>query len=152
MTRRNSSMPKSRRSGSSSITPTFRVCMCTFGVSLYSSTASHPLSRFTVAPSPCTDLTFGRRSNNPFSPNRRAAAVNRIEKMYEGGDHRTGAGTVGQVEAVSGTRKLDIADHRTRDRPQPLDEAAGLLDRDHRVHAAVNHQERRRFRMHPSDR
>jgi hypothetical protein len=28
------------------------VCMCTFGVSLYSSTESQPLSRFIAAPSP----------------------------------------------------------------------------------------------------
>ena len=29
------------------MTASFRVCMCTDGVSLYSSTASHPLSLFT---------------------------------------------------------------------------------------------------------
>ena len=44
-------MPKSRRSGSNSITATLRVCICTFGVSLYSNTASQPLSLFTRVPS-----------------------------------------------------------------------------------------------------
>ena len=34
------------------MTATLRVCMCTFGVSLYSSTASQPLSRFTAVPYP----------------------------------------------------------------------------------------------------
>jgi hypothetical protein len=43
-------LEKSRLSGASSITAALMVCMCTFGVSLYSSTASHPLSRFTAAP------------------------------------------------------------------------------------------------------
>src|SRR5579884_1360223 len=152
MTRRNSSIPKSRRSGSSSITPTLIVCMCTFGVSLYSSTASHPLSRFTVAPSSCTDLTFGRRSNNLFSPDRRPVAVDLVEEQSHGGGHRAGAGTVDQIEAMSGAGQLHVAHRRMRDRAQPLDEAARLFDGDHRVLTAVNHQEWRRFRVHPRNR
>src|SRR5258705_479851 len=46
MTCRNSSMPNCLPfSSEMSITASLRVCMCTVGVSLYSSTASHPLAR-----------------------------------------------------------------------------------------------------------
>src|SRR5579875_1044037 len=133
-------MPKSRRSGSSSMTAIFNVCICTFGVSLYSSTASQPLSRFTAVSPSWRDRTFGARSNNLFGgvSGQRQIAVDLVEEQPDCSGHRTGAGAVDQIEAVAGTGQLHIADRRMRHRPQPLDKTAGLRDRDHVVVAAVN--------------
>src|ERR1700752_1840919 len=139
MTRRNSSMPNCRPlSSEMSITASLRVCMCTVGVSLYSSTASHPLSLFK------SYLPYGGLYNR-FCPAQRPVSVNLIEEQPDCRRHRPGARAVDHVERVASARQLDVAHHRMRCRAQPRDEAAGLLDRDHAVAGAMDDEERRRI-------
>ena len=57
----------------------------------------------------------------------RPVSVNLVEEQADCGGRRPGAGAVGHVETVARARQLDVADHRTRHRAQPLDEAARLL-------------------------
>src|ERR1700754_3120527 len=147
MTCRNSSMPNCLPfSSEMSITASLRVCMCTVGVSLYSSTASHPLSLFN------SHLPYGGSLYNLFRPDQRTAAVNLIEEQADCRRHRPGAGAVDHVERVTGAWQLDVAHHRMRSRAQPLDEAARLFDRDDAVAGAVDDQERRCVGVHPGDR
>src|SRR5262245_47006213 len=147
MTLRNSSMPNFRPPRwSSSITANLSVCMCTVGVSEYSSTASHPLSLFTALPPTWRSLY------NRFGPRERPASVNLVEEQADCGRHRPGAGAVDHVECVARTRELHVADHRMRLGTQPLDEASRLFDRYHAVAGAVDHEERRRIVVHLRDR
>src|SRR5579859_5679767 len=107
MTWRNSSTPNCRPLSSDiSITASLSVCMWTVGVSLYSSTASHPLSLFTRSP------PMWRSLYNRFGPIQRPVSVNLIEEQSDCGGHGPGTGPVGHVERVPGARKFDIADHR----------------------------------------
>src|SRR5262245_33218385 len=116
MTLRNVSMSKSRWPASSSITATFRVCICTLGVSLYSSTASQPLSRFTgVAPS-WGDHTVGQRLNNLFGRDL-SVAVHLVEEQSDCSSHGAGPRPIGQIEAVPGAGQFHVADCRMRNRP-----------------------------------
>src|ERR1700687_1560754 len=142
MTLRNSSTPNFRPPRSlSSITASLSVCMCTAGVSLYSSTASHPLSLFTTSP------PLRRRLYNLFGPDQRPVSVNLVEEQSDCRGHRPGAGSIGHVEGMAGARQFHIAHHRARDRPQPLDETAGLLHRNDGVAGAMDDQERRGVAM-----
>src|ERR1700736_1880181 len=127
-----------------SITASLRVCMCTVGVSLYSSTASHPLSLFN------SYLPYGSLYNL-LCFDQRTVAVNLIEEQADCRRHRPGARAVDHVERVTRAWQLDVAHHRMRRRAQPLDEAARLLDRDHAVASAVDDQERRRAGVHSRD-
>src|SRR4051794_31291906 len=135
MTLRNSSMPNDRPLRSSSaITASFKVCMCTVGVSLYSSTASQPRSLFTSTSLP------GRLYNLLLSDHR-LVSTNFVEEQADCHGHRPGAGAVGHVEGMPGTRQLDVADEGPRHRPQLLDEVACLLHGDDRVATAVDDEE-----------
>src|SRR3954464_9365976 len=101
MTLRKSSTPNVRPFNSSSaMTASFSVCMCTVGVSLYRSTASHPLSLFT-------------RLYNLFDPGHRLVSVNFVEEQPDCRSRRPRPGAVGHVEPVPGARQLHVADHRT---------------------------------------
>src|ERR1700682_1090225 len=147
MTLRNSSTPNFRPPRSlSSITASLSVCMCTFGVALYSSTASPPLSLFTKSP------PLRGRLYNLFGPDQRPVSVNLVEEQPDCRRHRPRAGSVGHVEGMPGARQFHIAHHGVRDRPQPLDETAGLLDRNDGVAGAMDDQERRGVPMHAGDR
>src|SRR6478735_5376270 len=159
MTCRNSSMPNERPPMSTSSTiAILSVCMCTFGVSLYSRNASQPVSLLMMAGSPRTTslkqgtLQSGAGSDDLFGLDRRPGSVNLVEEQSDCGGHGPGAGAVGHVEPVAGARQLGIADRRARDPAQGVDEVAGLLDRNDRVAAAVDDQERRRVGMDPGDR
>jgi len=55
--------------------------MCTFGASLYSSTASHPLSRFTASLYPWGDLTQRCGSDHLFRADLRLGAIERGEEQ-----------------------------------------------------------------------
>ncbi len=120
--------------------------MCTVGVSLYSNTASHPLSRLHP------HLPCGGAYITCFRPSQRPVSVNLVEEQADCGRRRPGAGAVDHVERVAGARQLHVADHRVRRRAQPLDEAAGLLDGDDAVAGAVDDQERWRILVDPRDR
>src|SRR6185437_12625483 len=147
MTLRNSSMPNFRPPrSSSSITASLSVCMCTVGVSEYSSTASHPLSLFTVLPPTWRSLY------NRLGPRERPASVNLVEEQADCSRHRPGTGAVDHIERVARARQLHVADHRMRHGTQPLDEASRLFDRYDAVARAVDHEERRRILVYPRDR
>src|ERR1700712_4141379 len=140
MTLRKSSTPNVRPlSSSSAMTASFSVCMCTVGVSLYRSTASHPLSLFT-------------RLYNLLCPGHRLVSVNFVGEQANCHGHRARASTVGHVEAVSGARQLDVTHHRAGLAAQLRDEVPRLLNRNDRVAAAVDHQERRCTGMGAGDR
>src|ERR1700709_2377327 len=110
MTVRKSSTPNVRPSSSSrAITASFSVCMCTVGVSLYRSTASHPLSLFT-------------RLYNLLCPDHRLVSVNFVEEQADCRGHRPGAGPVGHVEAVPRPWQLHVTDDSAGHAAQPLDE------------------------------
>src|SRR5690242_17444771 len=131
---------------SSSITASLRVCMCTVGVSLYSSTASHPLSLFTAHPPSWGSL------DHLLGPRERSVAVNLVEEQADCRRDRTGAGAVGHVERVAGARKLDIADHRVRGFAQLFDEAARLRNGDDAVAGAMDDEEGWCILVHAGDR
>src|SRR6476659_9886757 len=129
-----------------SITASLRVCICTVGVSEYSSTASHPLNRFKGLP------PVWRSLYNLFSSDQRPVSMNLVEKQADCSRRRPGAGAVDHVERVTRARELHIADHRMRRGAQFLDEAASLLDGNHAVACAVDVEERRRILVYPRDR
>ena len=113
--------------------------MCTVGVSLYRSIASHPLSLFT------------RLYDRP-GPRHHSVSVNLVEEQPDRRGHRTGAGSVRHVETVSGTGQFDVADGCARLRAQLGDEVACLLHGDDGVSAAVDDEERWRVGVRTGDR
>src|SRR3954452_18219916 len=121
------------------MTASFSVCMCTVGVSLYRSTASHPLSLFT-------------RLYNLLCPDHCLVSVNFVEEQPDCRGHRPGSGAVGHVETVSCSWQLHVTDDRAGHAAQLLDEVPRLLHRNDRVTAAVDHQERRRTAVRAGDR
>src|SRR5262249_12579457 len=140
----------------SSMIAILRVCMCTLGASLYSSTASQPRSRFIAhlsAPArPSPDDTAEEGSDDLFGGHEGTITANLIEEQADCRGDRAGARTVGHVETVSGAGQFDVADRRAGHSAQPLDEGLRLRDRDHTVAGTVHHQKGRGLRVHPGDR